>query len=59
MTAGFKRTMEHRIRVKDVAYLVVGALVIWLVYEGIAFKFDLPRAGLFDPSNPLKALKKP
>ena len=58
LSAGFKRTMDHNIRVKDVATLIVGGLVLWFIYEGIAFKFDLPRVGLFDPSNPLKSLKK-
>jgi hypothetical protein len=57
MSAGFSRTMERRIQVKDVVYVVAAGLALFLVYEGIAFKWDLPRAGIFDPANPLKALK--
>lgn len=53
LTAGFQRLMDHRITVKDVAIVVLGVGVVFLIWEGIAFKFDLPRAGLFDPANPL------
>lgn len=58
LLASLGRGMDHRITVKDIAYVVVGVGILILVWEGVAFKWDLPRMGLFDPANPLKAVKK-
>ena len=55
---GFKRTMSHRITIGDVLIVsgvVVGVILLW---EGIAYKFDMPRFGLFDPTDPVKAMAK-
>lgn len=56
--AGFGRLMNKRIEVKDVVYVVLGATLAILFWEGLAFKFDLPRLGVFDPTDPVKSLKK-
>lgn len=55
---GFKRTMSHRITIGDVLIVsgvVVGVVLLW---EGIAYKFDMPRFGLFDPTDPIKSMAK-
>jgi len=53
-----KRTYRRKVSVGDVVVFAIGVTVLVLLYEGIAYKFDLPRYGVWDPSNPLKALKK-
>lgn len=50
-----KRTWRRKVAVSDVVVFAIGVTVLVLVYEGIAYKFDLPRYGVWDPS---KALKK-
>jgi len=56
-SASFGRLMDKRIEVKDVVYVVLGATLAVLFWEGLAFKFDLPRMGWFDPANPTDMVK--
>lgn len=53
-----KRGYSRKVRVGDVLVFAVGATVLFLIYEGIAYKFDWPRYGVWGEANPLKAVKK-
>lgn len=58
LTGGFKRLLSHRVTAGDIIIVSGVGLGVFLLWEGLAYKLDWPRAGLFDPSNPLKALPK-
>jgi hypothetical protein len=46
-----KAVGEHPIKIKHVVYGVLGAALLLLVWEGVAYKMDLPRMGFFGPSK--------
>lgn len=55
MTGGFRRTMSHRVTIGDVVITAGVITAVIFLWEAIAYKADLPRFGLFDPSNPMRA----
>ena len=52
---GFWTTMKEvgskNVKVRHVVYAVAIGAIAFLVWEGIAYKFDLPRFGFWDPSS--------
>lgn len=55
-SAGVKRQMARNITVGHVVYTVGAVTIVLVGYEAIASKYDLPRLGLFDPADPMKAI---
>lgn len=57
-SAGFTRQMKRNITVGHVVYTVGAVTIVLVGYEAIAAKYDMPRLGLFDPADQMKALPK-
>lgn len=56
--AGVDRMLEAPVKFRHIVYTAAGVTFLVIGWEVIAYKWDLPRFGMLDPSNPLKALPK-